>query len=164
MAANPNMVMAGSVWEGSPVGKCHSSLEEYLAQIFGQNYASDENIKTIPITSHKNPTNRESYVWAMDTTPTLNFSRTLLRINNSGGRTCAILYIPLASTVSFSLTPTGNLPDIAKSSDTPPPGFASTEIIFRLDRRSGTYAPRQCSKVLTSKQRQTIACDKIHTD
>lgn len=143
---------ADSVWEGSPVGRCFESVESYLKANFGKDYANDENIKGIPFNAPKG----QSLHWVIDSTPGVNPSRTLL--SQKDGRVCAILFVPLSSSVTFDISTQGNFPDTATSLDTPPPGFDSNKIIYKLDERTGNYLPKTCLRVSAAGAEREIDC------
>ncbi|WP_156902070.1 hypothetical protein [Azohydromonas australica] len=145
---------SGTIWEVSPTGKCFDSIPYYLSMIFGKQYSSDENIKTTtfrPTNYSKSP---KDYVWAMDTTPSKNYTRTLFSVDKRTKRACAILFAPVASSVDFELQPSRNVPTTARSIDTPPPGFDTTEVIYRLNPEQQLYLPSKCYKI-TPKNKKT---------
>jgi hypothetical protein len=80
-----------TIWSDSLVGKCFSSIENYMVAAYGSDYRSDENIKTIPFRpSHDGKGGKTELMWALDLTPQINIARTLVRIEPSG-RACVSL-------------------------------------------------------------------------
>lgn len=156
----------GAAWEGSPVGHCFRSIEQYLSTSFGPEYRSDENIKVVPvksITSHQSRETAPTFVWVTDVTPGINATRILFRVQPIG-KACAILYAPLSSTVSLKTTFKGSLPTRVTTLDSPPPGFEANQIIYRLNPKSGTYSPATCFKVASTGKQRKINCNLAFTD
>lgn len=153
------------VWSESPVGKCYESLDEYLILNFGTEYKNDENIKIINLASlnFNKKKHIKKYFWVMDTTPELNVTRILFKIRKNG-EACAILYVPLSSYVSLKLSTQGNLPTLVTSKDSPPPGFLTNKIIYKLNIFNGTYAPVNCIKVNPKGKDIKISCDRAFQD
>ena len=149
------------VWSESPVGKCYLSIDEYLILNFGVEYKNDENIKIIsaPSANFNKRKHTEQYLWTMDTTPSLNITRVLFKIEKNG-KACAILYVPLSSYVSFKLSSQGNLPTLVTSKDSPPPDFSINKIIYKLNISNGTYAPVSCIKVNPNGKDLKISCNR----
>ena len=103
-----------SAWQDSPVGRCFSSINDFLAEKYGPDYTSDDNIKTIPLRDSKSVSDgtlESGFIWAIDATPGVNITRTLLKIKDNG-QTCAILYAPLSSEISLQYLPAGGLPKL----------------------------------------------------
>jgi hypothetical protein len=154
-------------WSDSPVGKCFASVQDFMVQRYGADYASDENIKTTPM-SHagSNLMGRipvAAFVWVMDITPGTNITRTLL-MGKRSRQTCAILYAPLSSDVSLKRLTDGGLPDVVVTNDTPPPGLNGNRIVYRLDRKSNTYSPQKCYRINPAKIALKTSCALAFSD
>jgi hypothetical protein len=143
------------VWTDSPTGKCFDSDEEFFEKTYGPGFREDENIRTLPIDSGL------QYLWAIDATPQVNVTRTLLR-REGGKRTCAIAYIPLSSTVSLGSIANNELPKEIISLDTPPPGFAGHKVIYRLDSTEGVYHPSECFRMVASSVPERVPCADLY--
>lgn len=149
------------VWSASPVGKCFNSINEYLILNFGDNYKNDENIKIINLYSLNSIKNKyaKQYAWTMDTTPSVNITRTLFKLKKNG-KACAILHVPLSSFVSFELKADGELPTFVTSINSPPPDFSAYKIIYKLNNFNGTYAPNSCLKLSNKRKEVKIPCNR----
>ena len=141
-----------SVWSNSPIGRCYSSISEYMIQTFGSDYQEDENLKIT------NAADNEKYKWAYDATPGKNITRVLFEIGQDSA--CVILYIPLASTVLTDKSDCKftDVPKYFVSRDTPPPGFPETEIYFYRNKK-GLFGPVDCYHVI-NRRKQSIDCNK----
>lgn len=141
------------IWADSPVGKCYSSLEEYLVNTFGANYRNDEGIQVTDAFE-----GRLQYKWVRDITPRINITRVMFRLEEDR-RACAILFIPFASTVTEikdrSVT---ELPIKFHAFDSPAPGFPRTEILYQLDAKAGIYYPKQCVKHFSTGKKRKFNC------
>ena len=153
---------ATSAWDGSPVGKCFNSLDDYLVASFGPEHSSDENIKVVPVPSPR-PEREERFVWVMDTTPNVNITRALFKLE-SHGRACAVLYAPMSNSVPLQLTAEGRLPPEVVTQDTPPAGLEANRIVYRLDPVGGNYAPAACFRITSAGTTRSIDCGKAYTD
>lgn len=150
----------GTAWEGSPVGRCFSSLDAYLTATYGPDHASDENIDTVAVTV---PSSSRRLMWAVDKTSGVNVTRVLLDVG-ADERACALLYAPVSSSVSLARATVGGLPTEITTSDSPPPGFASNRVVYKLDRAQKTYAPTACFKVPRRGGPRRIDCARAFTD
>ncbi len=130
------------VWASSNLGKCYPSMDKFMSENFWSDYLEDENIKINP---EKESFGTNRYVWAIDATPQINVTSTLLSIKKSG-EACIILYVPSSSFISFMLEGKEGLPRNVISKDTPPPGIEATRIMYQLEE-DGVYRPKQCQHV-----------------
>lgn len=154
-----------SAWQDSPVGRCFSSINDFLAEKYGPDYTSDDNIKTIPLRDSKSVSDgtlESGFIWAIDATPGVNITRTLLRIKDNG-QTCAILYAPLSSEISLQYLPAGGLPKLVITIDSPPPDFNGNKVIYGLNKKTSTYRPLACYKV-KNKKTTKIPCNRAFLD
>ncbi|WP_165973880.1 hypothetical protein [Paucimonas lemoignei] len=155
VSASADTNQNGGIWADSPVGKCYSSLDDYMVNVFGPDYKDDDNIQIIDATSNSN-----QYKWVFDKTPGINITRVMLRLEKSQ-RACAILFIPYASTVrEIRKENSTGLPTQFLALDTPPPGFPATEVLYQLDRKTNTYFPQQCTKRSAGKK-EKVNCASI---
>ena len=156
----------GSAWYGSPVGRCYESIQEYLIMSFGSEYQTDDNIKvvevkpSVPAATHRN---HSHLMWVLDTTPGVNVTRTLFRVESSG-KSCAVLYAPLSSSISLSASSHGELPVRITTQDSPPAGFEGNRVVYKLDSLSGTYAPMSCLKVSKAGAQRRVSCSRAFSD
>jgi hypothetical protein len=164
LSANADSWVNNPMWQKSPIGKCFESLSAYLRQTFGDQYELDENIKTEIIPNPRGGRLAVNYVWAMDTTPSKNYSQVLFKVSKDNGKACAILLIPYSSSVSFAMDSSGNLPRTAKTQDTPPSGQDTNEVVYRLNPGSQLYEPFQCFKISPDGRRKKINCSKAYLD
>ena len=154
-----------SAWQDSPVGRCFSSINDFLTERYGPDYSSDENIKTIPLRGGKSVSGgriERGFVWAIDATPGVNITRTLLRINDNG-QACAILYAPLSSEISLQYLPANRIPKLVITNDSPPPNFDGNKVIYGLNKKTSTYRPLVCYKV-KNKKTTKIPCNRAFLD
>lgn len=154
-----------SAWQDSPVGRCFSSINDFLAEKYGPDYTSDDNIKTIPLRDSKSVSDgtlESGFIWAIDATPGVNITRTLLKIKDNG-QTCAILYAPLCSEISLQYLPAGGLPKLVITIDSPPPDFNGNKVIYGLNKKTSTYRPLVCYKV-KNKKTTKIPCNRAFLD
>lgn len=150
---------AYGVWAKSPLGTCYNSLEEYLIETFGEEYKSDENIQ---VTNAFKATDK--YKWVRDITPEVNITRVMFKIE-SNHRACAILFIPYASTILESTEKSSDLlPIRIITTDSPPPGFPETEVIYRLNMDKQIYLPEQCFKHSLGKKKIKVSCRSLYPE
>ena len=145
-----------SIWDSSPLGKCYSSVGEYMLQTFGEEYKSDENLKI------SDADRSSKYKWVYDATPEKNITRVLFNIGKDSA--CIILYAPFVSAMKSDK---GNfvfskLPTYFISSDAPAPGFPQTEIHY-LQNKRGLFAPADCYHI-SDHRKQKLDCNKVFTD
>jgi hypothetical protein len=150
------------IWSDSPVGRCFNSVQEFLVEKYGSDYASDENIKSVALGKAKEASHDSIFLWVMDLTPGVNITRTL--VMEKGGRACAILYAPLSSDISLQNLPRGGLPKMIVTNDSPPPGFSRTRIYYKLNKNNNTYLPQSCYQVGPSRQKTKIPCSQAFAE
>jgi len=149
----------GGVWANSPLGKCYGSLEHYLLATFGERYKDDENIQVVNAYEES-----ETYKWVRDVTPGVNITSVMFRIEDDH-RACAILFVPLASTVrEIRGKGTNILPEKIIATDSPPPGFPESEVVFQLDEKQKMYRPDQCFKQSPGKKKMKVRCASLYPE
>ena len=151
-------VKTGGIWANSPVGKCYDSLEHYLLTTFGEGYKDDANIQVANAFEES-----EVYKWIRDVTPGVKITRVLFRVENDR-RACAVLFVPLASTVrEIRGKDAGILLKAIIATDSPPPGFPESEVVFRLDGKKQIYRVDQCFKRPPGKKKKKgRGVDDVH--
>lgn len=144
------------------VGPCYDSLESYMSKAFGSDYTDDDNIKfeeVESLTTKSIAKTRNRYYWVYDQTAGVNITRTLFERNHSG-KFCAILQIPLSSGNNFHLKDDGSLPSFVESTDSPPPDFPGTRVVFKLDRATHVYTIKECFRSKNGRETK-VRCKKI---
>jgi len=144
------------VWANSPLGKCYSSLDQYLISTYGPDYKNDENIQTDDVLE-----NSHKYKWVRDITPGINITRVMFELRKDQ-HACATLFIPFASTVrGIGIEKATGLPAKFLALDSPPPGFPATEILYQFDAKTSTYFPKHCLKRFLTGKKQKVNCASV---
>jgi hypothetical protein len=126
-------------WAGSHYGSCYSSIENGMADVYGKNYNSDENVvrkdKTYGSTR---------MILSADITSGTNAPRTIFE-KHTDGKWCVVLTSPPVA----SITPKSD----KKNSSRPlkwvtitqaSPDFRETKIIYIWDKHWAIYIPAHC--------------------
>lgn len=138
-------------WRDSPVGACYPAIGDYLTQEFGVEYKNDENIKVIQLPNIGWRKKNVDYVWAVDMTPTQNYSRVLFRVSDNG-RACAVLLALASTAVSLHRTVKGELPKTVITNEAVPIGPA-TRVVYVLNSKTGNYYPKSCYRVWLTRDK-----------
>lgn len=154
---------AENIWTDSPVGQCYKSTNEYLLYSYGEKFSEDENLITYPF-KLKPPSKHSDDVqfhWIADVTTGTNFTRVLFRVRPNIDA-CAILLVPLASSVEYGASKT-LMPPFIRTTDTPPPGFKTTAVTYKFNSK-GEYDPTVCTKSERNKKPKKIVCSQLKYD
>jgi hypothetical protein len=143
------------------VGQCYASVDDYFEKTYGPDFRLDENLKIHEVATPKTTlANKVKYTWALDTTPSVNITRVLFKVEPSA-KACSILYAPTSSSLIFTLTPAGDLPTNVISKDSPSPGLAAIHVSYHLNTNTGIYEPSKCVRVTKKIYKKNISCDLV---
>lgn len=126
-------------WANSHYGTCYSSITAGMVDVYGSDYASDENI-----TLEKTAYGIDNLLTSSDHTSGTNASRTIFE-KKENDRWCIVLTSPpVASLIPVMKKGATTKPAQWMTNTQAPPGYAETRVTYIWSKQRNIYYPSEC--------------------
>jgi hypothetical protein len=141
-------------WVGTHYGVCYTSVSNAMADVYGPDYATDDNIAQKYLIY-----GAEEMIISVDHTSGTNEARTVFERRQNGNWCVALTSPPVSSLVPIVKNDGSTKPLRWVTLAQAAPGYPETKVIYILDEKKSIYFPKYCYHIYKKRAREFRCID-----